>query len=855
MMFLKLLLSVTVIFTGNQQIIAVINRTYDHCKIASPYDNIPLNETTPTLYNIDLNMENNLVILGESNIFLTVSRTTKRIILHACELQIDVKSIVLTSQSITTYGWDIRHEYYQYVYCQIAQNIELIFKDDINPGKYNLRIKFKLPSTDNKDLIFYDQNFWLPMIRTELNSARRIFPCWDNPGAKARFNISVKHSVSYTILSNMPVSHVADEQNGMKRIYFTKTPMIAPREVAIALVANVNSKRSYITSGVTLWYRQQVDDNHLEYMFHTIENCKKIFDTYIGNNKMTLKTDYVLVPNIPMKVMGYPGLVICRERDFTYNVDSDYSGRKSLILNLLGQEMARRWFGGIISPSSWSEVLSSQIIASFLHLILTENLQNKAIQNLYAVQIVQSTFHHDFALNMKSLLYKIDSVDKIEKDLYFRMYCNKGVALLRMLYYLISPDNFRTAIQTYFINNDHTSFKLNNLWNIVLAKENNVWVHGIQEVIDKWLMLSSIPLVYVDHNNKSNTVYISTDNYCDYCILPITYITKSNLNSGYAWNVTWLDSFETKTISKIADDDFIIVNLEQSGYYRVNYNLQNWLKIISYLSVHDYTLIHVNNRAQLIDDAFYFTMQGQLVPSVFSKLISSYLPRETSYIAWYPLFNIMLRMSTFLQLPEGEDMRKTILNSLGTLLKIIGYKEDFNEDNMMKSLRLLAVRWACRLGLKECKDAASSRLLIHFNMPYIPILSWWEEWVYCTGMETASLGTWRKWMNKCIIKQNETCFTYLACAGKEDVLNYYLLMLLGIKKMDEFMKEAGILTLFHTLFKKQASNYCMLTNFVKNQNKINNKIYGHDVDLTMLLREVIGTIYTEDGLKMIICGD
>lgn len=67
-----------------------------------------------------------------------------------------------------------------------------------------------------------------------------------------------------------------------------------------------------------------------------------------------------------------------------------------------------------------------------------------------------------------------------------------------------------------------------------------------------------------------------------------------------------------------------------------------------------------------------------------------------------------------------DDLQMIMLNSLESLLQIIGYEEDFNEDDTTKSLRLLAVRWACRLGLKECKNAALSKLMKHLNQPYIP---------------------------------------------------------------------------------------------------------------------------------------
>lgn len=49
-----------------------------------------------------------------------------------------------------------------------------------------------------------------------------------------------------------------------------------------------------------------------------------------------------------------------------------------------------------------------------------------------------------------------------------------------------------------------------------------------------------------------------------------------------------------------------------------------------------------------------------------------------------------------------------------------GYEECSDESDMTKSLRLLAVRWACRLGLKKCKDAALTKLIEHLNQPDKP---------------------------------------------------------------------------------------------------------------------------------------
>ncbi|XP_032685887.1 aminopeptidase N-like isoform X2 [Odontomachus brunneus] len=744
-------------------------------------------------------------------------------------------------------------------YCPISQILELNFKDDIYPGMYNLSIKFQFPV----DLSPYDNFFWLSTIRNELNSPRRVFPSWDNLGAKARFSISVKHSKYQQALSNARISHI-DYDKDETKTYFEEIPMIAPREVAIAVIDSVIYRQTSLISKEIIWCRQQVDD-YLKYFIFAIKECRTTYNIYIKNITYnpyigiykTIKLDHVLMPNAPMKIMRYPGLIIYREQDFIYNIDSDYPGYKSNILNLLGQEMARQWFNQVTSPSSSADVLFSEIIASFLNHILTEKLQNKTIQDLYAVQMMQSAFHHDSALKIKHVLHKIDSADKIERDLYFRIYCNKGVALTRMLYYLFSPDDFHIAMQMYFTHMDHKgSFELANLWDAlqhVLDMRNKKWIFSLNELTDMWLNLRSYPVVYVDRYFDNNTVAISK---YDTSIIPITYITQSNLTSGLTWNFTWLTGHENQIIFEIAEDDFILVNMEQTGYYRVNYDFKSWQKILSYVLFQDYTVIHAINRAQLIDDAFYFAMQRTLSPSIFLNLIL-HLSYETDYIVWYPVFNILARMSTYLELPESQQFKEIILKLLGNLLEAIGYEECSDESDMTKSLRLLAVRWACKLGLRECKYAALTKLFEHLNQPDKPISPWWREWVYCTGMETANLKTWQRWMEKCVREQNSTCLTYLSCTKKENVVSYYLDLLVetrtygNFSKIYEFTNTTEILMLFHILFKNQAKHNYMLAMFVYIQDKIIDKIYRNfEINPVKLLTEVIGNIYSHDSFDM-----
>ncbi|EFN73575.1 Aminopeptidase N, partial [Camponotus floridanus] len=84
-----------------------------------------------------------------------------------------------------------------------------------------------------------------------------------------------------------------------------------------------------------------------------------------------------------------------------------------------------------------------------------------------------------------------------------------------------------------------------------------------------------------------------------------------------------------------------------TGYYRVNYDAENWNRLSTYLNnKYLFGLLHFLNRAKIIDDTFHFVMSGQLNWTVFLK-ISQYLQHDTDYIAWYPMFKNLEYISNF----------------------------------------------------------------------------------------------------------------------------------------------------------------------------------------------------------------
>lgn len=73
------------------------------------------------------------------------------------------------------------------------------------------------------------------------------------------------------------------------------------------------------------------------------------------------------------------------------------------------------------------------------------------------------------------------------------------------------------------------------------------------------------------------------------------------------------------------------------GFYRVNYEENNWLELINQLQDSP-EAIHVLNRAQLIDDSFNLARAGKLNYSIPFEL-TKYLENENDVIPWYSVMN------------------------------------------------------------------------------------------------------------------------------------------------------------------------------------------------------------------------
>jgi aminopeptidase N len=163
-----------------------------------------------------------------------------------------------------------------------------------------------------------------------------------------------------------------------------------------------------------------------------------------------------------------------------------------------------------------------------------------------------------------------------------------------------------------------------------------------------WEHQKGYPVIHVHYNSSLQSFYVTQERFFQdkslnvddntSWFIPINYATESNANFD---DTTFTDYFIDGEAMwhifapQVTAGQWFIFNKQQLGYYRVNYEAENWQALVRALNGANWDKIHVMNRAQLIDDAFALTNAGYLNDYNLPFDLMNYLINEDDFFPWY----------------------------------------------------------------------------------------------------------------------------------------------------------------------------------------------------------------------------
>ncbi|KAF5289207.1 hypothetical protein FQR65_LT00093 [Abscondita terminalis] len=742
----------------------------------------------PLQYN--LNIEPNLVnsnlttFNGSVIIKVRVAEETNCIILHAQNLSIAENSVkvVLSNESMikvnSTEIDNLRNFYKIYLSSKLPQSeiVRLCIYNFTGDLKFD-NIGFYLAKYEElgKEEILALTDF-------QPIGARKAFPCFDEPALKAVFFISIIRPYNYTSLSNEELINTTYVGNGRFKDDFKETVPMSTYIVAFSVSKYKHTRRNgnlqiYGKASIISQEEANYALSVAPILLHTLENYTKV--RYIMS-----KLDLFAVPSDYFEPGGMEnwGLITISEENIGCTNKSTTEELQKCTM-LIAHEIAHQWFGNLITPSWWKYYWLSEGFSTYLEYYITSlvNPSWEAMQ-YFVVNIQHNILQTDY-LSSQHLNYNPQHAGTFPS-----LFISLGAAMIRMLQHVLTPDIFRLGVNIYLEQNKFSSVSPDQLYDALqqAVDEHNYTKLGqmtVKEIMDPWESIPGYPIVSVLRNYTDSFVTIFQENIDRnpkknkrQWIIPINYLCSNENNK---FNDTYPYLWLTNSSRIISDASFncswILFNNQQTGFYRVNYDIHNWNSLINFLKTPYFIHIHILNRAQLIEDSFQLAKLNLLSYNV-SLNLSLYLYQETHYIPITSFLNNIKDKYLYFAYTKKLD-----IFLVRGVYNYLGFDAKPQDTHLDKITRANAITWLCNLGSSNCLNKSLVKLrnwvndddAIHKDVEFS---------VICGALKIGTTDDWNYVYEKFVIETNSnrraSLFASLGCTRNETLLIKFLDILL-----------------------------------------------------------------------------
>ncbi|KAJ0178640.1 hypothetical protein K1T71_005415 [Dendrolimus kikuchii] len=781
-----------------------------------PIDNAPTNlrlptYVKPTRYYLKITpyiYEGNFTFDGEVSIVLTVLNETEQITFHGVDLVLhDVKLYGNEDgkQVIVTRRIEDPQRHFQTLY--LAEMLVV--------GKqYVLNISYTGILNDNLHG-FYRSSYedkgdkrWIAVTQFQAMDARRAFPCWDEPALKARFTISIARPNNMSSLSNMNIVK-RDKHDTLPNYTWDHYAESLP--MSTYLVAfTVTDFQNMTDKNFSVWARREA----LPSAAFALEIGPKILrflEEYYKIKFPLPKIDMIALPDFKNGAMENWGLLTYREIAMLYENGVSATTDKVHVATVVAHEIAHQWFGNLVTPSWWRDLWLNEGFATYVEYVAVDAVEKSwNITEICILDQVHNVFQLD-ALNSSHQL-SVDVSASEETDAIFdKISYGKGSALLRMLNHILTDEVFNSGVTDYLNAKMYGNAEQKDLWTALTtsARKTGDFEADVAVVMDSWTLQTGFPVLTVSRNYNTGTVSFSQDRFVlindttttqksPVWWIPVSYTTASEKDFKSTRPRIWLKGEKTITSNiTVKKDDWFIANVQQTGFYRVNYDHHNWQLLIKVLKdPGHFQNIHIINRAQMVDDAMNLALTGRLDYGTALD-VTSYLSHERSYVPWKAGLSALGYIDTMLS--KGAyylEYGRYVLRLLSGAVGDVGWQLSANESVITAQYRVDLLASACHFEHMDCMQNA---VRMYTNWMISPNPDSYDEIhvdvrgiVYCVGVRTGGAREWQfAWERFRVASapsERHRLLSVLGCTRAPHLLHRYLELSLrndsGIRKQD-----------------------------------------------------------------------
>lgn len=495
----------------------------------------------------------------------------------------------------------------------------------------------------------------------ESHHAREVFPCVDEPEAKATFELTLKTEKDLDVLANTPVLEGCIHDNKVIVSKFEKTPRMSSYLLAF-VVGDLQKKTAFTKSGVEVsaWSTKAQKSEMLDFPLYVATKVLEFYEEYFDEDFPLKKCDHVALPDFSSGAMENWGLITYRESALLAGKESAISDRKYVAL-VIAHETAHQWFGNLVTMKWWDDLWLNESFATMMEYLAVDNLfPDWNIWEEFAVNEAIISLRRDAIDGVQSVHVPVHHPDEIGTIFDGAIVYAKGARLMNMLQNFIGEKAFRDGLQKYFKNFKYKNTVGADLWKCLGESSGE----NIQDFMEAWITLSGYPVVRADISN--GVLNLSQKQF----------FVGSGVDNNKIWPI-FLNSNQ-ENLPRIMDCEALSIQFD-SDYLKLNEgNISHFITNYS-KNIFDELLNRIDNmdtisRLQLLQEQSLLARGGLVKSSNLLQVLSRF-SNEESLNVWNMMNIVVGDLKIFVDENSETErrMKKFVRNLANNQFERLGF--------------------------------------------------------------------------------------------------------------------------------------------------------------------------------------
>ncbi len=581
-------------------------------------------------------------------------------------------------------------------------------------GSYTVRLEFKGKITRQMNGVypcfFTEDGEEKKLIATQFEShhAREVFPCIDEPAAKATFELTLTSPAGETALSNTPVKK-SKEKDGRVTTTFEPTPHMSTYLLAF-IFGELGYKEAKTKDGIVV--RTYATPENVEFTKYALEiavKCLEFYEDYFGIKYPLEKCDFIALPDFASGAMENWGCITFREQAMLVDPKNSTLATQQYVALVVAHELTHQWFGNLVTMRWWSDLWLNEGFASWMEYLAIDHLYpDWQLWTQFAVDEQQQALKLDALEHTHPIEVPIHHPDEI-RTIFDAISYNKGASVIHMLHEYLGHDAFRDGLRHYLATHKYANTDTVDLWSSL----EEVSGKPVREFMNAWTSLPGYPVVSATVTDQSvklkQTRFFTNPSHgkVEPNHWPIPLLTETNAP----------DTFDMASLTfKPEDYHSFKLNRGQSGFYRTVYNATHFERLGNLIKK---GRLEPLDRLGILIDIFEAAKAGY-ADTVDALHFLDNFAHEDNFAAWDAITGSLGSLRMVMNDEDlREDMKPYIRKLVAPQLKRLGWERRKNDTHFDKLMRPVIFGLAASADEEEvvarCKELFASIDTVHID--------------------------------------------------------------------------------------------------------------------------------------------